>query len=128
MLEHINSWSKRAKCRDIGVEVFFSRNLTKQGKRFCRDSQCPVLYLCKTYAIVHNEYGVWGGTTRYERDSLDKDIVDIIRQLYYQEGLLEYRPIGPVADFLSECHQEEIEQKQELQQGRSYPNVALEAS
>src|SRR5688500_15820024 len=84
-MEHINSWSKRAKCRNEGV---LSEHLTK---KYCTD--CPVRSLCNTYAVVHREVGIWGGTSDKERRKMDPEVVDILRQAYRESGLLEQRPL-----------------------------------
>lgn len=84
-MESINSWSQRAKCRNRNLDIFDIKN-----KKFC--TGCPVASLCRTYAIVHLERGVWGGTSDNERRSLDPYMVDILRKLYRNANLLEDRP------------------------------------
>lgn len=98
-MESIKSWVKRAKCKNKLDTCFIADNTAEaaEAKRFCIG--CPVLTLCKTYAIAHNEYGVWGGTSRYERLNNGKFFINQIREIYYYYGLLEYR-VGDVADFL----------------------------
>lgn len=107
-MEHINSWSKRAKCRNEGV---LSEHLTK---KYCTD--CPVISLCSTYAVVHNEVGIWGGTTYHQRRSIDSTIVDILTQAYYEAGLLEERPQT----------QSILEQPAALRQGQISPNASID--
>src|SRR5262245_26546364 len=94
-LEHINSWSQRAKCRDslIADELFFPRvkegaqNVSAKGKKFCTD--CPVLSQCKIYAIAHVVYGVCGGTTKSERDLYPKTLKLAIKTMYIEAHQLE---------------------------------------
>lgn len=94
-LEHINIWSQRARCRDLAFadQVFFpdtgkgSVNPLAEGKKFCTD--CPVISQCKIYAIAHNVYGIWGGTSKAERDRLDKSVRQAIRTMYIEAGQLE---------------------------------------
>lgn len=107
MIEAKSSWEQRAACRGINTDVFFSE--VKNSKRSCKD--CPVADLCRTYAIAHEEYGIWGGTSKFERDNLAKYYKDIIREMYYQAGLLEYR-LG-LEDW--------IKQREGQQQGSSSP-------
>lgn len=87
-MESIYSWAKRSKCRNEGV---LQENLTK---KYCTD--CPVKGLCNTYAIVHNEVGIWGGTSETDRRKLDSVFVDLLTQEYRKEGLLENRSIDPL--------------------------------
>lgn len=94
-LEHINSWSQRAKCRgDKSADKLFfpptggaARRDNEVGKRFCTD--CPVRSQCKIYAIAHNVYGIWGGTTKAERDRLSKFTRLAIQTMYIEAGQLE---------------------------------------
>lgn len=94
-LEHINSWSKRAKCQDLAFadQVFFpdtgkgSTTAINEGKKFCTD--CPVISQCKIYAIAHGVHGIWGGTSKAERDRVDKNIKQAIRTMYIVAGQLE---------------------------------------
>lgn len=63
-----NSWLINANCADIDPELFFDRSNVKAAKRVC--SECLVAVECLTYALSISEspLGVWGGTTKYERD------------------------------------------------------------
>ncbi len=105
-MESIKTWSKRAKCRFITSPDFVTGNRrgTKAAKRICTGLDengilCPVLDLCKTYAIAHDEKGVWGGTSHTERSKLPEAFKTACREIYYLYGLLEYRQ-GVVARFL----------------------------
>lgn len=33
-------------------------------------ASCPVRLLCRSWAIVHEEYGLWGGDTHNDREKL----------------------------------------------------------
>lgn len=119
-MESINVWKDRADCQGFSVNFFFpKKELANQSKKFCTD--CPVISLCKTYAIAHEEFGIWGGTTRHERERYDPGFVLIIREMYYAAGLLEYRSSEPVAMFLKQKQEQQQEQQQAriaLQQGQ----------
>lgn len=108
-------WEKKAACKGQSTEVYFpDENTGNKSKKSC--TVCPVKGLCMTYAVAHEEVGIWGGTFRNERRRLDKEFVLAIREAYYQAGLLEYRP-GLVEQFLR--------QKGELLPELSYPNDDL---
>lgn len=97
-MESIKTWHKKAKCIGQDVADFFPEmNTGTKGKRSC--SQCPVKGDCMTYAIAHDEDGIWGGTYRRERKKLGREMIEGIRMAYFQCGLLEYRP-GDVEYFL----------------------------
>lgn len=100
-LESISSWIKRAKCKSsVGIDFFSKDNHeVAEAKKYC--TGCPVRDLCNTYAIAHNERGVWGATSYRQRSEMDEFVVNAIRQMYYQEGLLEYRT-GDVGEFLEQ--------------------------
>jgi WhiB family redox-sensing transcriptional regulator len=68
------------KCSVDGLptELFFpegsSRHIVSQeakAKLVC--AECPVSNLCLQVALVNDEYGVWGGTTRKERKALGRN-------------------------------------------------------
>ncbi|MGE0342538.1 MAG: WhiB family transcriptional regulator [Porticoccaceae bacterium] len=63
----------RAACSDAPHGMFFpversaSRQLIAEdrARRIC--AKCPVKVQCLDYAMIHNESGMWGGTTEDER-------------------------------------------------------------
>ena len=65
-------WVPLAACKDIAdPDVFFAtdgRSHIDLLKRIC--DICPVQAECLDYALAHNEYGWWGGTSRKERRRL----------------------------------------------------------
>jgi hypothetical protein len=91
MLEHIRSWSLRAKCRGtVNDDVFFPENRAKveEGKKAC--TGCPVMGQCRLYAVVHDVPGIWGGTCHSERKKLiGPDALLILQELFLKEDLLE---------------------------------------
>lgn len=90
MVESINSWSHRAKCRNLpNDDLFFPTNAhgVAQGRKFC--SSCPVKELCEAYALVHSLPGIWGGTSELQRERTSPILKDVLRTLYQREGLLE---------------------------------------
>lgn len=116
MIERKASWQLRGLCRGTDNPNAYFSSKVADSKKSCKG--CPVMDLCKTYAIAHAEYGIWGGTSRYERQRLPEIYRDLIRNLYYDQGLLEYRP----------WLQEWLEQREGQQQGQSFPIVRAEAS
>lgn len=116
-IEHINSWSLRAKCRGLEDDAIFFPTGAKDvaaGKRFCRG--CPVLDLCKTYAIANDTIGIWGGTSHLERRKIDQYTKDLVRQLYYVHGLIEN---------LNQAWITELEECQEQMPGERLPIVLM---
>jgi hypothetical protein len=57
-----------AACIDQPAEIFGSSHPASVAlaKRIC--SSCPIKTECLEWALEHPEEGVWGGTTRQERD------------------------------------------------------------
>jgi len=62
-------------CARMGVDVFFqdydsSKTIqeVRDLKEFC--STCNIVAECMEYAIKHERYGFWGGTTPYERRTI----------------------------------------------------------
>jgi hypothetical protein len=96
MVESINSWSKRAKCRNmLNDDIFFPTDArgVAQGRRFC--SNCPVKDNCESYALVHSLPGIWGGTSESQREKTSPILKDVLRSLYQREGLLESAWLRP---------------------------------
>lgn len=108
-MESKRSWEKRALCKDSATDAFFPEGQDAY-KKFCKG--CPVINLCRTYAIAHNEVGIWGGTSHNERARMEPVFIAAIRGLYYQAGRLEWRP-GVVESY--------IIQQEELQRVRNVP-------
>lgn len=51
-----------------GPELFFDDSDAEPARAICR--RCPLAAACLDYALQNEEYGVWGGTTPQERQSL----------------------------------------------------------
>src|SRR5258707_15895370 len=66
-------WSSAAACRSADPEMFFpisdsgpAREQTAQAKAIC--ATCRVRRECLAFALRTGQmYGIWGGTTEYER-------------------------------------------------------------
>lgn len=72
---------RSAACRRKGPEdtawnpdLFFPTSETEpyqaqieEAKAICRE--CPIIVGCLQWAISHKEFGIWGGTTKKERDA-----------------------------------------------------------
>lgn len=63
-----------AACVDAPAEIFSSNHPTRVAlaKRVC--SACPIWTECLEWALEHPEEGVWGGTTRQERELRVKQV------------------------------------------------------
>lgn len=74
----MTDWWDRAACRDEDPELFFPISETGPGAEQVRRAkavcaQCPVRSECLKYAMDSGlDYGVFGGTTAYERRSLSR--------------------------------------------------------
>lgn len=71
-------WRHRARCRSgsgIDPELFFPigqgegpRQQVQEARAVC--ARCPAVWQCLDWATAHNVEGVWGGTTKEERDNI----------------------------------------------------------
>lgn len=65
------SWRARAACGPETHHLFF-QTATKAARNICEG--CPVRKECLAYALDNDEkYGVWGGTTAYQRYKMKKE-------------------------------------------------------
>jgi WhiB family redox-sensing transcriptional regulator len=61
-----DSWRLRAACRGIiETELFYASKKTRELKEIC--SRCPVQPDCLDYALLTEQYGIWGGMSEAER-------------------------------------------------------------
>ncbi|MEN9922823.1 MAG: hypothetical protein RIS09_337 [Actinomycetota bacterium] len=59
-------------CRNAkNPEIFFGETKKEiaEAKKYC--VSCPVLTMCIAYALKNEEYGVWGGTSARERETMN---------------------------------------------------------
>lgn len=68
---------KLAKCAGLDTEVFYPPqekfDLSEEKyitQRLC--GNCPVKEACLEWGLVHERYGIWGGTTPYRRRFIRK--------------------------------------------------------
>lgn len=67
-------WMVGAACTDTDPEAFFAFESSadiKMLKRIC--FACDVRQQCLDYALKHNVFGYWGGTSRFERRRMLKE-------------------------------------------------------
>lgn len=79
-------WMDKANCADASEQVkrlFFADELAKRRglpaevppevDALCQ--ACVIRVECQAWALEHDEWGVWGGTTRQQRDAMRRPIV-----------------------------------------------------
>lgn len=89
-----NEWSLEGLCQRVDPEEFFQTKQSKVQMRICEE--CPVFELCRDYAMLHEDYGVWGGTTDRQRKKFRK--TPEFEKLAYKaikEGWLESHHVIP---------------------------------
>lgn len=70
------AWWKQARCRGMDIELFFPTDddgrdlhtVPPTAARVC--DRCKVRSECLTWALDNPQVGVWGGTTRAQRDAI----------------------------------------------------------
>lgn len=71
-------WQLEGACRRSNTETFFFAEAERGKRRLAREqaakavcATCPVVQACLDHALkVREPYGVWGGTTPEERESI----------------------------------------------------------
>ena len=62
-----DDWRSYAACKGvIETELFYISAKTKELKEFCET--CPVKPDCLEYALLTDQYGIWGGMSDLERN------------------------------------------------------------
>jgi WhiB family transcriptional regulator, redox-sensing transcriptional regulator len=67
------AWTAHSACRGMDTEEFFYNDTGTAPiklERLCK--ACPVRRECLSHALQYSEFGYWGGTTRAERDRLQR--------------------------------------------------------
>jgi WhiB family redox-sensing transcriptional regulator len=103
-------WRDQSRCKTLEIPTADSLFWLGKGgspmkaKALC--DECPVKRMCLNYSIVHEEVGIWGGTTEKERREILAEMPDLKEKLTEkarQEGWLEehrWVPIVLVASYL----------------------------
>ncbi len=71
-------WRDRAACHGTQNPAFYSDDATEQAKaarEVC--SSCPVRRSCLASALLHDEQGVWGGTTEADRERITSKLAGL---------------------------------------------------
>lgn len=94
-------WAKEAACTDLDLstsaDIFHLEKSVgrptreQQFVQFCSD--CPVKFECLSFGIVHDYYGVWGGTTRGQRKKIPSEIRESMKRQAHEDGWWE--PVLP---------------------------------
>ena len=60
-------WMLRGACATFKAnpDIFYEEGNETTAKAFC--AICPVIMRCREWAMTHDEYGVWGGTSDADR-------------------------------------------------------------
>lgn len=65
----------RGACNDTDPAIFFpedEKDADAVGAALVYCSGCPVRQECFDYAMEHEDYGIWGGTTARQRRSIKR--------------------------------------------------------
>lgn len=65
-------WMREGACVGADPDMWFPpKHASNQTARhICSD--CPVRLTCLRYSLDHNETGIWGGTTDYQRQQMKR--------------------------------------------------------
>jgi WhiB family transcriptional regulator, redox-sensing transcriptional regulator len=78
MIDQDGKWRERAECRRAPAELFITKGddddeppyPPPETMRYC--NVCPVRPDCLDYALENDCDGVWGGTTKFQREQLKR--------------------------------------------------------
>jgi WhiB family redox-sensing transcriptional regulator len=73
-----NEWAPFGNCLGKPTETFYTRNgaISDEIRELCET--CPVRLDCLVFALVNDEHGIWGGTTRLQRSRFPKEVVNYL--------------------------------------------------
>ena len=82
MIRYVLRYNKKlfeqGACQGIDTSIFypdkdvFTHDEERMFQRMCTD--CPIMMACLEWALVHERYGVWGGTTPAQRSRIRRSI------------------------------------------------------
>lgn len=88
-LKYNQSMWEGAACAGLDTELFFP--LEKQSvslqmyRKLC--TECPVFETCLEWAVVHERYGIWAGTSENEREKIRRHAGIAVNELQ-NDGVL----------------------------------------
>lgn len=62
--QYSTGWMADAACGGLDTNSFYKK--TSDGKKLCRG--CPVKPDCLDYALMTEQYGIWGGLSQNQRN------------------------------------------------------------
>ncbi|MHB1762637.1 MAG: WhiB family transcriptional regulator [Acidimicrobiales bacterium] len=71
------SWADQGRCRGLDPDMFFPEAgvlsaTIAAAKAVC--AECPVRSECLAWALRHEKFGIWGGTSAKERRALRRQL------------------------------------------------------
>lgn len=96
-----SEWQKEGACLYVSEEKRKEFLEYREGRPSKNDPRkeicegCPVRAECLAYAIVHDEFGIWGGTSKGERQKLPQKIKKQLTEKAIEEGWY-----NPLKDYL----------------------------
>lgn len=107
-----DKWSRESTCAKLSPKkrdsflVFREGRPNKDDPRIAICNFCPVRDECLAYAIVHDEWGIWGGTTKTERKRVPLGIQMSLKRKAKREGWY-----SPLKDYLPQVEYKERQKK-----------------
>ncbi|MEM7355119.1 MAG: WhiB family transcriptional regulator [Acidobacteriota bacterium] len=69
-----DSWRLSAACRGMDPELFFPQRGEPVEPALAVCAQCPVVEPCRSYAVVFEGRGVWGGMSERSRIAVRREM------------------------------------------------------
>lgn len=70
-------WQDRGACREVASALFFEPDNDRGAGRTDREERakqvcgrCPVIVECRAHGLAAEDYGIWGGLTALERETM----------------------------------------------------------
>ena len=108
-------WQREGLCVDAEASLrekfsdFRGGRPSKDDERKTLCAECPVRAECLAFAIVHDEYGIWGGTTKGEREKAPANLKSqLMKKAIAEDWFLPLKSFLPSVDYNTQSEKTEI--------------------
>jgi Transcription factor WhiB len=76
----MSAWQDKAACKNSPTDWFYPEGAEIRPEVLPMCGICPVMDECRDYAVVYEEWGIWGGLTASQRRRVRKEFGIVLSQ------------------------------------------------